>query len=227
MKVISIVSRKGGVGKTTLCAHLAVECQRTMPEGVFVGIMDTDPQGSLADWWNSRKADQPVFMSGGLLALESEIKYHKQKSAGFLFIDSEPGQSGAVETIVSWSDFVVIPVRASALDLRAIVSTIDMVKYHKKNFVFVVNAGASNSTIPRQAIDVLSGIGKVSPLIVGNRTDFVRAMVDGRVASELKFSNAASQEIILLWEYIFHELNFSLNKGKFNSLNKEGEKTHV
>jgi len=52
MKTILVASRKGGCGKTTLCGHLAV--QATL-EGKKAAILDTDPQGSLADWWNERE----------------------------------------------------------------------------------------------------------------------------------------------------------------------------
>ena len=52
MDILTIASQKGGRGKTTLSAHLAVAAERA---GVNpVAIVDTDPQGSLADWWNQR-----------------------------------------------------------------------------------------------------------------------------------------------------------------------------
>ena len=45
MHVIAAVSRKGGVGKTTISGHLAVEAER-LGDGP-VALIDTDPQGSL------------------------------------------------------------------------------------------------------------------------------------------------------------------------------------
>ena len=47
MRVIAIVSRKGGSGKTTLAGHLAVAAEQN-GDGP-VAIMDTDPQASLTD----------------------------------------------------------------------------------------------------------------------------------------------------------------------------------
>ena len=59
MRVLAVASRKGGSGKTTLTAHIAVQAER---EGAGpVAMMDIDPQGSLADWWNEREADTPLF----------------------------------------------------------------------------------------------------------------------------------------------------------------------
>jgi len=53
MKVIALASQKGGVGKTTITAHLAVTAEQ-QNDGPVV-LIDTDPQGSLSAWWNVRE----------------------------------------------------------------------------------------------------------------------------------------------------------------------------
>jgi len=53
MRILTIASQKGGAGKTTLTAHVAVEAERAGAGPV--AIVDTDPQGSLAAWWNTRQ----------------------------------------------------------------------------------------------------------------------------------------------------------------------------
>lgn len=57
--VVVFASQKGGSGKTTLSGHIAVEAER-VGDGP-VALIDTDPQGSLAKWWNARKASTPAF----------------------------------------------------------------------------------------------------------------------------------------------------------------------
>ncbi|HSF29839.1 MAG TPA: ParA family protein [Candidatus Tectomicrobia bacterium] len=57
MRILAIASQKGGAGKTTLAAHLAVEAERSGAGPV--AVVDTDPQGSLAAWWNTRDARLP------------------------------------------------------------------------------------------------------------------------------------------------------------------------
>ena len=46
MDVYALAAQKGGVGKTTLAGHLAVEAAQAGP----VVLVDTDPQGSLGHW---------------------------------------------------------------------------------------------------------------------------------------------------------------------------------
>ena len=57
MQIIVINSQKAGSGKTNLCAHLADEAQRAGDGPVYV--IDTDPQGTLSTWHESRAAETP------------------------------------------------------------------------------------------------------------------------------------------------------------------------
>ncbi len=47
MKVIALVSSKGGAGKTTLAACLAAELSN---RGIDVALLDVNPQQTLSDW---------------------------------------------------------------------------------------------------------------------------------------------------------------------------------
>src|SRR3546814_8630502 len=53
--ILALASQKGGSGKTALSGHLAVQAQRAGAGPVV--LIDIDPQGSLADWWNEREAE--------------------------------------------------------------------------------------------------------------------------------------------------------------------------
>ena len=57
MQTIVINSQKGGSGKTSLCAHLAVEAERAGDGPVY--LIDTDPQGTLSTWHEARTAERP------------------------------------------------------------------------------------------------------------------------------------------------------------------------
>src|SRR5437899_11127411 len=50
--VITLAQQKGGSGKTTIAAHLAVAFALT---GKSVAILDIDPQGSLGEWFERRE----------------------------------------------------------------------------------------------------------------------------------------------------------------------------
>jgi chromosome partitioning protein len=56
MNVITLASRKGGSGKSTLTAHLAAFAQKLGKRSL---ILDADPQGSLTLWHSMRRDGQP------------------------------------------------------------------------------------------------------------------------------------------------------------------------
>ena len=73
MKIIVLASQKGGVGKTTLAAHIAVAAEQS-GDGPCV-LIDTDPQASLAAWWNGREAQTPAFAPVTLKELSGKLDF--------------------------------------------------------------------------------------------------------------------------------------------------------
>src|SRR5882762_9380210 len=71
MHVLVLASQKGGAGKTTLSRHLAVEAERA-GQGPVV-LIDADPQGGLASWWNRRTAESPVFFASRMEDLPKHL----------------------------------------------------------------------------------------------------------------------------------------------------------
>src|SRR3954447_25078300 len=60
MKTITVASRKGGGGKTTIARHLAVEA--AVRGAGPVCIVDADPMLGLAQWWARRAKDEPRLL---------------------------------------------------------------------------------------------------------------------------------------------------------------------
>ena len=82
-------SRKGGVGKTTISGHLAVEAERTGHGPV--ALIDTDEQGNLADWWNARQAPTPLFARADIASLGTALQGLRQQGVRLVIIDTPPG----------------------------------------------------------------------------------------------------------------------------------------
>jgi chromosome partitioning protein len=207
MKVLVIASQKGGVGKTTLSGHLAIEAEAVGQERV--AIIDTDPQGSLSKWWNKRKAETPLFATVDVAKLKEQLNILKEKLITLVIIDTPPAVTDIITTVIKIADVVLIPTKASPHDLEAIASTIDIVESVDKKMVFVLNGCIPRSKITAQAVFALSQYGKVAPVVIHNRIDFITSMIDGRTVQEISRTTKASQEIIQLWAYLSNQFKKS------------------
>src|SRR5579872_2435590 len=140
MKVIAVASQKGGSGKTTLAGHLAVQAERVGAGPV--ALIDTDPQGSLAEWWNAREAQTPYFVSTGIARLAEDLGELRELGVRLLVIDTPPAIAGTIAAVVRIADLVIVPARPSPHDLRAAGATVDLVEQLGRPLVFVINGAA-------------------------------------------------------------------------------------
>jgi chromosome partitioning protein len=200
MKVVVIASRKGGSGKTTLAGHLAVQAELT-GDGP-VGLVDTDPQGSLADWWNERREARPHYVQTSVAELPGDLEDLAAQGIRLLIVDTAPALTESVGEVVSLSDLVVIPSRPSPHDLRSIGGTVDIVEHLGKPLIFVLNGAAPRARITGEAVSVLSRHGPLAPTVVHQRVDFAASMIDGRTAMEINAESRAAQEVGELWDYL-------------------------
>jgi chromosome partitioning protein len=204
MDILTIASQKGGAGKTTLSAHLAVEAERNGRGPV--AIVDTDPQGSLADWWNQRTATTPLFAAVEVSRLAAHMAELRQQRVNLLVIDTPPALLPIIRAAIAVADLVLIPARPSPHDLRAVGVVVDMAEQAKKPLCFVVNGATPRTTIALEAVQALAQHGPVAPVIVHQRIDFAGTMVDGRTVGELHAPSRSVEEITQLWKYVSTQL---------------------
>lgn len=200
MRIIALASRKGGSGKTTIAAHLAVQAGR-IGEGPAV-LVDIDEQGSLGEWWRERKDDTPALATVKVADLEANLAELRKYGTAIAIIDTPPNLTGSIERVISTADLVLIPARPSPHDLRAVAATVDMAKRAGKPFLFVVNGAAPRANITAEAVAALSEHGRVAPVILYQRTDYAVSMIDGRTVMELASSSRSAQEIAELWRCV-------------------------
>jgi len=205
MHVIAVVSQKGGSGKTTLSGHLSVQAERSGHGPV--AVIDTDPQGSLAAWWNERENPAPVFVQTSLHELHDHLENLRQAGVSVVVIDTPPAITGAIHEVISIADYVVVPTKPSPHDLRAVGATVKLVESCAKPMVFVLNDASPRAKITFEAAIALSQHGTVAPVTIHHRTLFASSMIDGRTAMELEPNGQSALEVLGLWEYINARLN--------------------
>lgn len=205
MKKLVLASQKGGPGKTTLAGHIAVAAELA-GQGPVV-MIDTDPQGSLVAWWNSRENELPAFATSSIAELEDKLKALEQAGFKLAVIDTPPAITNSIEEVVKQADFVLIPAKPSPHDLRAIGSTVDIANKTKRPFAFVVSQAKGNARITVQTMAALSAHGEVAPVLIQDRVDFASSMIDGQTVLETDPNGRSAEEINKILAFVLERLN--------------------
>lgn len=216
MKTIVITSQKGGSGKTTLAAHLAVEAERAGDGPAW--LIDTDEQGTLSQWHERREAERPQRAEMPFGRLAQGLANMAERGATYCFIDTAPTISTQSASLIDFADLVLIPVRPSPADLWAVSETVTLVKNAGKPFLFVITQAKSQASITAQTIAALSEYGRVAQAFIADRVPYAGAMTGGRTAPELAPKSAAAEEITGLWRDVkscFNENSKTAKKVKY------------
>ncbi len=202
--VVVLASQKGGSGKTTLAGHIAVQAE--LSGAGPVALIDTDPQGSLAKWWNARASELPAFAQVSVPDLTRDIESLRDGGFRLIVIDTPPAATTSIAEVITHADLVLIPTRPSPHDLRAVGATVDIVEHQHKPLVFIVNAATMRTRITGETAVALSNHGTVAPITLHHRVDFAASMIDGRTVVEVDENSRSSKEVANLWAYLADRL---------------------
>jgi chromosome partitioning protein len=200
MKVISILSQKGGAGKTTLALHLAAAVETA---GLPSVVIDLDPQASAAGWKDSRQAETPVVISLPPTRLPQGLQAAREGGAAIVVVDTAPHSESAALGAARAADLILIPCRPGILDLRAIGTTAELVKLAQKPAYVVLNAMPPRAT--QLLADVRAAVGvhglQVAPVTLQQRVAFAHALTIGATAPEYEPEGKAAEEVaaMLAW----------------------------
>jgi len=193
-KVITIAQQKGGAGKTTVAAHLAVALSQ---KGNRVAVLDIDPQGSLSYWHGIREEKLGEGYTGLIFnalsgwRVGSEVS-RLRKQCDFIIIDSPPHTETEARTAIRNADLIIIPVQPSPTDLWATKATLDLAKAEKIPVRVVLNRVNANSRLAQTISAELSNLAKTT---LGSRVLFAASLLEGRTVTEMEPNSPAAQEI--------------------------------
>jgi chromosome partitioning protein len=152
MRIIAILSQKGGAGKTTIAVNLAVAAELAGKRSV---IVDLDPQASSTSWGDSRRTEAPAVVSAQASRLPNVLEAASNGGAELAIIDTAPHSESVSLAAARLADFILIPCRPAILDLRAINHTIELVRLAAKPAAVILIAcrpeAAWRTKQPRQS----------------------------------------------------------------------------
>lgn len=207
-KVFTVAQQKGGAGKTTLAAHLAIAWAQL---GHSVATVDIDPQGSLTRWHAVRTeatGGRPGFTHVQINGWRTQAEVEKlARTHDIVVVDSPPHAQTEARIAVRAATLVVAPVQPSPMDLWAVHPTIELAAQEKRRLLLVLNR------VPPRARIADELIGKVHELVappavdlataqVGNRTAYAGTLMSGLSVTEAARKSQAGVEMQALAEEI-------------------------
>jgi chromosome partitioning protein len=202
---IAFANGKGGVGKTSLIANLSVRAARD----AHVALLDYDGQQSLARWWELRgiaygSVLNPRLWKNGEGATV-DVQALKKLGTDWIFQDVPPAIWSLIEDSVRVSDLVVVPVKASPVDLEAVDPIIEVCSDLQKPFLFVLTQFDARWKLSESAFPYLEAKapGHTVQEVFGYKQAYVGSMIGGATGPEYtkdrRQAADAGAEVDALW----------------------------
>ena len=137
MNIITMASRKGGAGKSTLTAHLAALCHQA---GHRTVVIDADPQGSLTLWHSLRARPAAADLRSGARGIERALARAMVEGYEWAFIDTAASMWVVAQEAIRAATLVLIPARPGFFDLNAVRETVAAARERNKPYAVVLNA---------------------------------------------------------------------------------------
>lgn len=213
MRVIVVASHKGGSGKTTLSAHLAVAAERAGAGPVV--LLDIDPRGALIAWWESRPDHVPAFAQSSAERLAGDLEQLRRKGYRLAIVDTPPAASETISSVIGQAELVIVPTRGSLPELRALTATLHICADTGRQAAVAIMAAQPGMVIDHDAAIALSRHGALAPATVHYSEDIEAAMTGGLTAMELNPSCLAATEVRALWRYLAGRLESNFRRTVF------------
>jgi chromosome partitioning protein len=195
MRTIAFVSQKGGCGKSTHAACLAVAAKEA---GEHVFVLDMDPKKSVVRWGSRRNDPNLPVEAVPAARLPEAITALSKRNMSLVIVDTPLLESPRSLTAINAANLCIVPVRPATFDIWASEVTGRKLKLMGKEFIFLLNQ-CPPARQRGQSIAAFEAVGSLLRPHVAARADFLEAARTGKGVTEVDPKGAAAQEMRDLW----------------------------
>lgn len=210
MRIVAVLSEKGGAGKTTTAIHLAVAAHIA---GLDAVIIDLDPQASATDWAD-RRGSRPEAVAIPPARLTKLLSDLRTNDVGFVIIDTGRDSNNAGYIAAQAADLILIPLQPGGFDYRALTRTTDLCRLAGKRPYVLLNGMQPGAT--RAEADAREALAayecEVAPISIPRRAAYRQASITNQTAQEVEPNGAVAMEIIQLYKWVNQQFELSANQ---------------
>jgi chromosome partitioning protein len=203
--IISLVNLKGGVGKSTIAINLCACIPRRNRSALLI---DADPQGSVLQW---QSIEENIAFDVRPHPMPLNPKDIKSFTKGYdhVVIDTPPALGDIIRSVVVVSDFTIVPIGPSPLDIwssNETVALINETRKHNRNLEtkLLICRKISRTVIGREAREAMEvynlGIFETE---ITQRIAYVQSLIAGVSVLQYAPNSEASIEIKSLCDEVF------------------------
>ena len=201
MKTLAFLNQKGGSGKSSLAASVAVAA---MEAGERPFLIDLDPQMTLFSWGERRQSETPPVDKARVASLAGVLDALGKQGYSLAVLDTQGADLAASSEVMRRADLTLIPARPTLPDIEASKPTVAALTSLGRQFAFVLNQCPATASSGRasDAARALHLLGALASPAIGSRIDHQDAIALGQGVTERDPAGKAAREIRELWIWI-------------------------
>ena len=200
MHTMVLATQKGGSGKSTLAVGLGIAA---IEDGQRVGMIETDPQGTVSSWGRRRKNPEPrIERASSSSEIDRALQFFKRNDYTLVMIDTASTDNALSRSAMGAASFCLIPARPSPADIEAALPTLGAICKLRIPFAFVLNQTPARSYRLSEAATALNALGVLALPYIVQRNDHQDAFGAGLGVTEFASDGKAAEEMRGLWQWV-------------------------
>lgn len=210
MKTLTVMSRKGGAGKTTVAVNLALAA-RAM--GVRTLLADADPMRSAQEVLRGREEGAGLLVETSASKLFTLTQASRRAGVDLLVIDTPAAPEADVAEAVKVADLCLAVARPTYIDLAAAVLSTSVIQRLGRDGMIVLNqcapqrAGVEPPSVVKAFEALRFANLTVAPTAMRARMVYQTAFAQARSVLEIEPAGPAAQEVRALFAHVWRRLH--------------------
>jgi len=210
MKTISVLSRKGGAGKTTVSVNLGLAA---MQAGMKVVLADLDPLRSASEVLGGRPEAASLLVEAGAAKLPLLQDACAGSGCDLLIVDTPTAPESDVKAAIQAADLCLAVARPTRLDVAAVKQTLELLRGHRARALVVLNQcpparGDDEADLVETAVAALREGGvPLAGTRLRSRAAYQHAFAEGQSVGEWEPDGEAAGDVVRLLAQVREQLD--------------------